>query len=40
MKTKVLGIVGSYRKGRVIDTAISQLLDGAKQNGAIVKKTY
>lgn len=40
MKTKVLGIVGSYRKNRIIDTAVSQLLDGAKQNGAIVKKTY
>ncbi len=40
MKTKVLAIVGSYRKNRVIDTAVSQLLDGAKQNGAIVKKTY
>jgi NAD(P)H-dependent FMN reductase len=37
---KVIGIVGSYRKGRIIDTAISAVLDGAQAGGAETKKVY
>ena len=35
-----LGIVGSYRKGGVIDTVVSEILDAAANNGAIVDKIY
>jgi type I restriction enzyme M protein len=31
---KVLGIVGSYRKGGIIDTAIDEILASAKEEGA------
>ncbi len=34
---KVLGIVGSYRKGGIIDTAIDEILASAKEEGAETK---
>lgn len=34
MARKVLAIIGTYRKGRVIDTAVSEVLRGAKDSGA------
>lgn len=37
---KVIGIVGSYRKGGVVDKAISEILSAASQNGAAVEKIY
>jgi multimeric flavodoxin WrbA len=37
---KVLGIVGSYRKGGIIDTAIDEILASAKEEGAEVGKIY
>lgn len=37
---KVIGIVGSYRKGGVVDKAISEILSAASQNGAEVEKIY
>ena len=37
---KVIGIVGSYRKGGVVDKAISEILSAASQNGAEVDKIY
>ncbi len=36
----VIGIVGSYRKGGVVDKAISEILSAASQNGAEVEKIY
>ena len=40
MGIKVVGIVGSYRKGKTIDSAVSAVLEGAKANGAETKKIY
>jgi multimeric flavodoxin WrbA len=40
MAIKVVGIVGSYRKGKTIDSAVSAILDGAKDKGAETKKIY
>jgi len=40
MAKKVVGIVGSYRKGRVIDTAVSEILKGAQNKGAETSKIY
>lgn len=37
---KVIGIVGSYRKGGVVDKAISEILLAASRNGAEVEKVY
>lgn len=37
---KVLGIVGSYRKGGVIDSLVSAALDGAREGGAETEKIY
>jgi multimeric flavodoxin WrbA len=37
---KVLGIVGSYRKGGTIDTVVSEVLAGALERGAEVEKIY
>lgn len=37
---KVTAIVGSYRKGGIIDSAIDEILDGAKEEGAEVTKIY
>ncbi len=35
---KIIAIVGTYRKGRIIDSAVSSLLDGAQKSGAAVEK--
>ena len=35
---KVLAIVGTYRKGRTIDTAVDEALRGARQTGAETEK--
>jgi len=40
MAKKIVGIVGSYRKGRVIDTAVSEILKGAEAHGAEICKIY
>ena len=40
MAIKVVGIVGSYRKGKTIDSAVSAILEGAKAKGAETKKIY
>ncbi len=37
---RFLGIIGSYRKGGVIDTVVSEILDSAAANGAMVEKIY
>jgi multimeric flavodoxin WrbA len=37
---KVIGVVGSYRKGGVVDKAISEILLAASRNGAEVEKIY
>lgn len=37
---RFLGIVGSYRKGGVIDTVVSEILDAATANGATAEKIY
>jgi NAD(P)H-dependent FMN reductase len=37
---KVVGIVGSYRKERIIDSAVSAILEGAEEGGAETKKIY
>ncbi len=37
---KVVGIVGSYRKGKTIDSAVSAVLEGAQAKGAETKKIY
>ena len=34
MAKKVVAIIGTYRKGRVIDTAVSEILKGAEAHGA------
>jgi putative NADPH-quinone reductase len=34
MGNKIVGIVGSYRKGRVIDSAVTEILKGAESSGA------
>ena len=39
-KKRFLGIVGSYRKGGVIDTVVSEILDSAAENGAETSKIY
>jgi multimeric flavodoxin WrbA len=38
MAIKVIGIVGSYRKGKTIDSAVSAVLEGAEAGGAETKK--
>jgi multimeric flavodoxin WrbA len=40
MAGNVIGIVGSYRKGHIIDSAVSAVLEGAEQAGARTKKIY
>jgi len=39
-KKRFLGIVGSYRKGGVIDTVVSEILDAATANDATSEKIY
>ena len=36
----ILAIVGSYRKGGIIDSAIDQILSSAKESGAETRKIY
>lgn len=40
MGKKVVGIVGSYRKGHIIDGAVSVILEGAESSGAQTQKIY
>jgi len=40
MATKIVGIVGSYRRGHIIDSAVSAVLDGAAAAGAETEKIY
>lgn len=37
---KILGIVGSYRKGGVIDSLVTEVLSAAEANGADTEKIY
>ncbi|MDI6450043.1 flavodoxin family protein [Anaerobaca lacustris] len=37
---KIVAIVGTYRKGRVIDTAVSEALCGAEDGGAATETIY
>jgi NAD(P)H-dependent FMN reductase len=40
MSSKVVAIVGSYRKGGTVDTAVEAVLAGAREHGAETKKIY
>ncbi len=40
MSRKIVGIVGSYRKGGVIDQVVSLVLSSAEEHGAEVDKIY
>ena len=40
MSKKIVAIIGSYRKGRIIDSAVSALLEGAAEKGAGTQKIY
>jgi len=40
MAKKVVAIVGSYRKGGTVDTAVDAVLEGARERGAETKKIY
>lgn len=40
MGKRIVAIVGTYRKGRVIDTAVSEALRGAEARGAQTEKIY
>ena len=40
MRKKVIAIVGSYRRGHIIDTAVANLLETAKMKGAQTTKIY
>jgi NAD(P)H-dependent FMN reductase len=40
MDKKVVGIIGSYRKDRITDTAVSTILKGAEDNRAKTEKIY
>jgi FMN-dependent NADH-azoreductase len=40
MGKKILGIVGSYRKGGVIDTLVTEVLSSAEEQGAQTTKIY
>lgn len=37
---KIVGVVGSYRKGHIIDSAVDEVLAAAQQAGASVSKIY
>ena len=39
-KRKVVALVGSYRKGGIIDTATDEILASAKNVGAEISKVY
>ncbi len=38
--SKIVAIVGSYRKGGITDSAVDAILEGAKTNGAETSKIY
>lgn len=40
MGKKVIAIIGTYRKGHIIDTAVTEVLSGAKSKGAQTTKIY
>ena len=40
MTKKVVAIVGTYRKGKVIDSIVTELLRGAQENGCDTEKIY
>jgi multimeric flavodoxin WrbA len=40
MSTKVVAIIGSYRKGGTIDTAVEAVLEGAREKGAQTHTIY
>ncbi len=40
MSKKVIAIVGSYRKGGTIDTAVEAVLEGAREKGAVTRTIY
>lgn len=40
MGQKVVAIVGSYRKGGTVDTAVQAILEGAREKGAETKTIY
>jgi FMN-dependent NADH-azoreductase len=40
MTKKIVAIIGTYRKGKVIDTAVSEILCGARQQGAETQAIY
>ena len=40
MNKKIVGIIGSYRKGGITDQTIGIILDAARQKGAQTKKIY
>ena len=40
MSKKIVGIVGSYHKDGIIDTAVSEALKGAKPSGADTAKIF
>lgn len=40
MAKKVVAVVGSYRKGGTIDTAVDAVLEGARAHGAETRKIY
>jgi NAD(P)H-dependent FMN reductase len=40
MSRKIVAIIGSYRKGGAIDSAVEAVLDGARENGAQTHTIY
>lgn len=40
MKPKVVAIVGSYRRGGTVDTAVEAILEGAREKGAETRTIY
>ena len=40
MSKKIIAIVGTYRKGKTIDTAVDELLEAARQQGAQTEKIF
>jgi NAD(P)H-dependent FMN reductase len=40
MSKKIVAIVGSYRKGEIIDTAVEAILQGAREKGAATHTIY
>jgi putative NADPH-quinone reductase len=40
MAVKIVGIIGSYRKGKIIDSAVTTILEGAKSKGAQTQKIF